>query len=131
MGRSRGRPGGPLPSLRNYKNIGFLSNTGPDPLKIAKLPSQHSILGHYWHTSLMRFKCWVNYGPLVMVFVWSSLPSKIKTKKLSKLDPSDKLFWICACLQIQFTNLTRLEIDSLELSIYDEDKTCLNVYGKY
>ena len=25
--------GGPLPLLKNHKNIGFLSNTGPDPLK--------------------------------------------------------------------------------------------------
>ena len=25
--------GPPPPPLKNYKNIGFLSNTGPDPLK--------------------------------------------------------------------------------------------------
>ena len=25
--------GGPDPPLKNHKNIGFLSNTGPDPLK--------------------------------------------------------------------------------------------------
>ena len=29
--------GGP-DTLENYKNIGFLTNTGPDPLKITKLP---------------------------------------------------------------------------------------------
>ena len=29
------------PLLKNHKNIGFLSNTGPDPLKITKLPSHH------------------------------------------------------------------------------------------
>ena len=29
------------------ENIGFLRNTGPDPLKITKLPSQHSMLGHH------------------------------------------------------------------------------------
>ena len=33
--------GGSGPPLENYKNIGFLSNTSPDPLKIAKLPSQY------------------------------------------------------------------------------------------
>ena len=33
--------------LENYKNIGFLSNTGPDPLKITKLPIQHSMLDHH------------------------------------------------------------------------------------
>ena len=34
-GGDRG-PGPPL--LENNKNIGLLSNTGPDPLKITKLP---------------------------------------------------------------------------------------------
>ena len=34
---SRGGTGGPDP-LENYKNIGFLGNTGPNPLKITKLP---------------------------------------------------------------------------------------------
>ena len=33
------------PPLKNHKNIGFLSNTGPDPLK--KLQSQHSMLGNH------------------------------------------------------------------------------------
>ena len=33
--------------MENYKNIGFLRNTGPDPLKITKLPIQHSMLGHH------------------------------------------------------------------------------------
>ena len=37
------------PPLENHKNIGFLSNTGSDPLKIVKLPRQLSILGHNWH----------------------------------------------------------------------------------
>ena len=46
-GRGRSVRGSrPPPSLKNRKNIGFLSNTGPDPLKITKLPSQHSMLGH-------------------------------------------------------------------------------------
>ena len=47
MCRSRGGTGGPdPPPLENYKNIGFLSNTSPDPLKITKLPINHSMLGH-------------------------------------------------------------------------------------
>ena len=37
--------------LKNHKNIGFLSNTGLDPLKITKLPSQHSMSGHHRPTS--------------------------------------------------------------------------------
>ena len=43
------------PPLENYKNIGFLSNTGPDPLKITKLPIQHSMLGHHWPASETLF----------------------------------------------------------------------------
>ena len=30
---SRGRDRGSGPTLNNHKNIGFLSNSGPDPLK--------------------------------------------------------------------------------------------------
>ena len=37
--------------LENHKNIGFLSKSGPDLLKITKLPNQHSVLGHHWHAS--------------------------------------------------------------------------------
>ena len=37
--------------LKNLKNIGFPSNIDPDPLKITKLPSQHSMVGHYRHAS--------------------------------------------------------------------------------
>ena len=37
--------------LKNHKNIEFLSNTEPDPLKFSKLPSQHSTLGHHRHAS--------------------------------------------------------------------------------
>ena len=40
------RVSGP-PPLTNHKKLGFLSNTGPDLLKNHKLPSQHSVLGHY------------------------------------------------------------------------------------
>ena len=48
---SRGGIGGPDPPLKNHKNIGFLSNSGSDPLKITKLPSQRLILGHLKHAS--------------------------------------------------------------------------------
>ena len=45
MGGSRWGTGGPDP-LKNHKNIGFPSNIDPDPLKITKLPSQHSMVSH-------------------------------------------------------------------------------------
>ena len=52
-----------------HKSIGFLSNTDPDPLKITKLPSQHSILGHQRPTSKTPFKWRFAGGPL-MAFCW-------------------------------------------------------------
>ena len=42
--------------LENHKNIGLLSSTGPDPLKIRKLPSQLSMLGHHRYASETPFK---------------------------------------------------------------------------
>ena len=54
MRRSRGGVRSPPPpppppqkKKKNHKNMGFLSNIGLDPLKITKLPSQHSMLGDY------------------------------------------------------------------------------------
>ena len=55
---SRGGGQGSGPPLKNHKHIGFLSNAGPDLLKITKLPSQHSMLGHHQHSS---------DGPLIVV----------------------------------------------------------------
>ena len=71
---SRGGGGGQgvrTPPLENYKNIWFLSNTGPDPLKITKIPSQHSMLDHHRTTS---------ETPLKVIF-GSSIPSSTKKKK--------------------------------------------------
>ena len=53
------------PSLKNHKNIGFHSNTGLDSLKIAKLPSQHSMLGHHQQTSKTPFKWRFAGGPMM------------------------------------------------------------------
>ena len=37
------------PTPEKSKNIEYLSRTDQDPLKITKLPSQHSMLGHHPH----------------------------------------------------------------------------------
>ena len=50
----------------NYKNIGFLGNTGPDPLIITKLPIQHSMLGHHRPASETPFKWCFAGGPLMV-----------------------------------------------------------------
>ena len=65
MCRSRGLDRGSRPPLKSHKNIGFLSNTGPDPLKITKLPSQHSMWGHYRHANKRPFKWRFAGGPMI------------------------------------------------------------------
>ena len=62
MSGSRGGQGSD-PPLENHKNIVLFSNTVPDPLKIAKLPSQLSILGHNRQASEMPFKWRFAGGP--------------------------------------------------------------------
>ena len=64
MCESRRGPGSGS-SLKNHKNIGFLSNIGPDPLKITKLPSLHSMLGHHQHASETPFKWRFAGGPMM------------------------------------------------------------------
>ena len=54
IGGDRGSgPRPPPPPLKNHKNIGFPSNNGQEPQKITKLPSQHSMVGHYWHANVL------------------------------------------------------------------------------
>ena len=61
-----GVTGGPDPlPVKNHKNIGFLSNTGPGSLKIIKLPRQHSLLGHHRHASKTPFKWRFTGGPMM------------------------------------------------------------------
>ena len=92
MGGSRGGGQGIWPpSLKNHKNIGFLSNTGPDTLKNhkASLPSQHSMLGNHRSVSETPFKWRFAGGPMMSHFKWHFDPLSIASKKktLSVLDP--------------------------------------------
>ena len=92
----RGGTGGPDP-LENYKNIGFLSNTCPDPLKsqryqvsiqclaiIGPPAKRHlngvSLAGQWWAAKSGN---------------WILHQTK---KKRQCLTPSDKTFWITACI---------------------------------
>ena len=78
MGGSRGGGGGVwTPPEKSHKNIGFLSITGPDPMKITKLPSQHSMLGIIGTPAkrhLNGVPLAADDGPFIVVF-GSSLPS--------------------------------------------------------
>ena len=60
----------PPPPLENDKNIGFHSNTGPDPLKLTKLLGQHSMLGHHRHASETPFKWRYPGGPMMAHLEW-------------------------------------------------------------
>ena len=51
--------------LKNHKNIGFLSNTSPDPLKNHKATKPAFSLGHYWHASETPFKLRFAGGPMM------------------------------------------------------------------
>ena len=42
--------------LKNHKNIGFPSNTGPDPLKLQSYQASHSMMGHHRHARETPFK---------------------------------------------------------------------------
>ena len=76
----RGGDRGPGPPMENHKNKGFLSNTGPDPLKITKLPSQHSMLGHHRPASKTPFK-WRFTGMLMMAHLLWYLEKRKKNVK--------------------------------------------------
>ena len=64
MGGSRGGDRGSGPP-KNHKNIGFLNNTGPDPLKNHKATKPDSILGHHWPASETTFKWRFTGGPML------------------------------------------------------------------
>ena len=77
------------PHPEKSQNIGFLSNTGPDPLNITKLQSQHSMLGHHWHASKMLFNGVSLAGqwwPAYYSGIWILLPL-INERKCFKIGP--------------------------------------------
>ena len=51
--------------LKNHKAKVFLSNSGPNPIKITKLSSQQSMLAHHQRASEMPYK-WRFTGGLMM-----------------------------------------------------------------
>ena len=81
--------------LENQKNIGFRSNTCPEPLKVTKLSSQHSMLGYHRYASETPFKWRFAGGPMMARLYWYlDPPSFIKETKRKKncqsWTPSDK-----------------------------------------
>ena len=77
-----GRGSGP-PPLKNHKNIGFHSNTGP---------SQHSMLGHHRHASEMPFKWRFAGGAHILWYLDPLSSHKLKKqqqkRRCHKIGPS-------------------------------------------
>ena len=74
----------PLKNHKNIKNIGFLSNTGLDPLKITKLPfNVRPTSARQRNAIKMAFRCWTDDGPLIVV-IGSFLPSSTQKNKKQK-----------------------------------------------
>ena len=88
IGGSRGGTGGTdPPSPEKSKNIVLSSNIGPDPLKITKLPNQHSMSGYHRHTSKTPFKWRFAGGPMIAhLYLHLDPPFPHKLNKMSKLD---------------------------------------------
>ena len=61
-------PPPPPPENHNIQYIALLRNTGPGPLKISKLLSQHSMLGHHRHASETPFIWRADFDPVIVVF---------------------------------------------------------------
>ena len=58
MGQSRGGIGGPdpLPPLKIYNNMGFLSNTGSESPENQKATKPAALFGNHWPASETSFK---------------------------------------------------------------------------
>ena len=76
---SEGGTGGPDPHLENDKNVGFLSNTGPDPLK-----------NHKAFKSAFNVLCWAIIGPPVKRFVGPLLMQMVFGSSLPPPPPPPK-----------------------------------------
>ena len=91
MRRSSGEQGVRTPPLKNHKNKGFLRNTGSDPLKITKLQSQLSMLGHHWPVSVSEtpFKWHFSGGPMMarLSDIWIVFPLSKKKEDVVRVGP--------------------------------------------
>ena len=106
--------GGPDP-LKNKQNIGFSSNSDPNSLKITRLASQHSMVGHYRHASETPLKWRFAGGPMMAHFKWhfgplpipsTNPPPQKKTKKKQKQKQKTNKQKTCVSVGPPLTKLT-------------------------
>ena len=97
MGGSRGGDRGSGTPLKNHKNIGFLCNTGPDPLKNHNPTKPEFNVGPssacQRNAIYMAFRSRVDDGPFKAVFV-SSILLSTKKKRFQIWSPSDPRMYI-------------------------------------
>ena len=98
-----GRGGGSRTPLKNHKNIGFISISGPDPLKNHKATKPafncRPLSACQQNAISMAFAG----GPMMTPFsaIWILFPL-IKKRKMSELDPLWQTFCIRACFVHSF-----------------------------
>ena len=110
---SRGDSPPPNP-LKNHKAKGYYSNTGPDPLKNHKATKLAFNVGpssvRRRNAIKMAFRWRVDDDPLLVV-IGSFLPSSTKRKEgCQSWSPSDRNFWIRACLSWVFYKVSSNKI---------------------
>ena len=94
MGGSRGGTG---PPWKITKIHGFLAILMQDPLKITKLPSHHSIVGHYRRAAGRPMMAHLSGISIISPsHQQQKKKKKKKTHKKTTSTPSDKTFWIRA-----------------------------------
>ena len=96
----RGGKGLRAPALKNHKNIGFLCNTGPDPLKNHKATNPAFNVeppsACQGNAISMALHWQADDGPIKAIS-GSSIPPSAKKKGYQIRTPSDKTFWISKC----------------------------------
>ena len=104
MGGSRWGTGVRTP-LKNYKNIRFPRNIDLDPLK-SQIFNGGPLSTRQQNAISMAFRWWADDGPFLVAF------------RSSLTTPSDKMFWIRACMQCVWTGSIEIKLSTDIISYF-------------
>ena len=98
--------------MKNYKIIGFYSNTGPDPLKKHKGTKPAFMLGHHRHANETPIKWHFVGRPMLVRILWffDPLSSHQLEKRCQSWTHSGKTFWIRTCLSQVYNRTITYEL---------------------